>query len=80
MSKVTVVQDKDNPIATEIIAQAIVDISAAMKKMNDSRLTRRAIIALVREQMSQPVLSKRDINRVIECLSDLEHEFIKKKN
>jgi len=62
------------PIAAEIIATAIVDIAQAMKAINNTRLTRKAIVALIQDQSK---LSKNTINIVLNNLNDLEKDWLK---
>jgi len=61
-------------IAAEIIATAIVDIAQAMKAINNTRLTRKAIVALIQDQSK---LSKNTINIVLNNLNDLEKDWLK---
>ncbi len=76
--KPEVVEMDDAP--AEIIAQAILDISNGMKAMNNSRLQRRAIVALIHDYSG---VSKGTINLVLNNLEALETIWLKgneKKN
>lgn len=66
--KAKVLQDPEKPIATEIIAKSIVDLSAAAKKMLASGLTERAIIVLLQDHTK---LGQTDIRTVLRALPEL---------
>jgi hypothetical protein len=72
MSKVTVRQQPDEPIAVEVIARAIIDISDAMKKLSTSGLKRRAIVALIHDHSG---IGKRDIEIVLNNLESLRETW-----
>lgn len=76
MSKIHVITDPENPIAVELIEQAIVDVAAGMKRINASRLNRRAITALIKDATG---LNKTTIETVLNNLDDLERMYLKKK-
>lgn len=61
----TVVQDEQEPIAAEIMAKAIVEISEAMKRVINSGIRRRAIVTLIHEQSK---VGKREIELVLNNL------------
>lgn len=65
-----------DPEPVEIIAQAIIDISDAMKTVASSRLSRRAIVTLVHEQSK---IARRDIELVLNNLEQLERTWLKAK-
>jgi hypothetical protein len=69
--KVTVKQ-KDEPVAAEVLATAIIDISDAMKKVNASGLKRRAIVALIHDQSK---IGKREIEIVLNNLDCLRADW-----
>jgi hypothetical protein len=66
--------DIENPIPVEVMEQSIVDIAAAMKKINATRLTRRAIVVLIQSRVAT---SQAVINMVLDNLADLEKNFLK---
>jgi len=72
----TIKQNPEQPIAAEIIAQSIVDIVAAMKGINASRLTRRALVTLIHDVSK---VSRKDIDLVLNNLSQLERLHLKPK-
>lgn len=74
--EVRVIQDETNPIPAELIAESIVAIGNAMRKINETRLTRRAIITLIHEDSK---IGRRDIEIVLNNLDTLEGQWLKKK-
>lgn len=76
--KTKVVQDPEGePIAVEIIADAIVAISDAMKRIDRTRLTRRAIVTLILDATSG--LRRTDVDTVLNAMDNLERTFLKPK-
>lgn len=75
-AKITVKQDEEKPVAAEIFAKAIVDISDAMKKLNATRLTRAAVVTLIHDRSRLP---KYQIELVLNNLDCLEAHWLKKK-
>lgn len=73
-SKVSVQQDADNPVEKTVLAQAIVDISRAAKRLSDSGLNRRAIEILLHHESRIPL---RDIKTTLDCLKNLEKVYCK---
>jgi len=67
-TKVTVKQDEQEPIAAEIMATAIIEIAAAMEKLSNSGLKRKAIVALIHDTSG---LRKGDIELVLNNLEAL---------
>lgn len=72
MKTPVIVQDKNAPVATELIAQGIIDISEAMKELSNSGLKRRAIIALIADNS---YIGKRDIELVLNNLESLRETW-----
>lgn len=69
-------KDEENPVPAEVIADAIVEISKAMKALNSTRLTRRALITLIHDYSK---IAKRDIEIVLNNLDSLEETWLKHK-
>lgn len=67
--------DEQNPEPVEVIAKAILEIAEAMKKINASRLTRKAIVALIQANSKLP---KSTIEIVLNNLDSLEETWLKK--
>lgn len=72
MPKLT--QDSQKPIEPPILAQAIVDISAAMNKLTRSGLNKKAIIVLLQDQTG---LGKGSIECVLNGLDGLAKAYTK---
>lgn len=68
----------DEPLPVEIIEQAIVDIAEGMKKLNSTRLTRKAIVTLLHASCGSGV-GKGAIETVLSNLELLEHHWLKPK-
>jgi uncharacterized protein involved in propanediol utilization len=62
--------------AAEVMENAIVKISEAMQQMNSTRLTQKAIVALIHDRSRIP---KATIESVLSNLEDLEKVWLKKK-
>ena len=73
-AQVKVTLDPVNPETPEIIAASIIEIAASMKKLNDSRLTRKAILVLV---CADTGIGKGIVNTVLESLAGLEHTYVR---
>lgn len=73
---VTIKKDEQNPEPMEIIASAIIEVSEAVKKINNSRLQPRVIKLLIKDITG---LSLTDIEKVLNAAASLENMFIKKK-
>lgn len=69
-----IIQDEKKPIAPEIIAGAIIDIAKGMNAVNATRLTRRAIVALIHAESKIP---KGHIEIVLNNLDRLELLWLK---
>ncbi len=65
----------DADIGAGVIAQSIVDIAKAMADLNATRLTRAAIVTLLKENSGVP---KAQINIVLNNLESLETTWLKK--
>lgn len=67
-------QDLHKPIDPPILAQAIVDISAAMQKLLKSGINRAGIVVLLQDATG---MCKRDIVNVLVSLEDLGKKYTK---
>jgi hypothetical protein len=75
MSKpVSVKRDETNPEPVEIIARSIIEIADAMKRINASRLNRKAVVILIQAATGH---SKSTIVDVLDCLTTLEKLYLK---
>lgn len=64
------------PVPAEIIATAIEQIAAAMRALNQTRLKRRAVVALIHDQSK---VNKKTIEIVLNNLAELEADWLKPK-
>ncbi len=76
MKKVTVMKDAENEIPAQVFEQAIVDIGKAMKAISATRLSRAAIVALIKDRTG---IYKGTIELVLNNLDDLESNWLKPK-
>lgn len=77
MATVSVVTPEGvDPVAVEILEQSIVSIAAAFKTINQTRLTRKALIVLLHDSSKVP---KRDIEIVLSHLEAIERIHLKPK-
>lgn len=75
-STVRVVQDEENPVPAEILADALVAISDSMRRLHNTRLTRKAVVALIHDHSK---VNKGTIEVVLSNLERLEEIWLKKK-
>jgi|GEM_PF-3150370 len=67
-------KDGEKPIEKEILADAIVNVSAAMRKLSASGLNRNAIVTLVKDATG---ITKKDIEQILQALVDLKRMYCK---
>lgn len=73
---ISVVKNPVQPEPVEVIAESIIAISQAMKTICASRLSRKALVALIHDQSR---IGKRDIEIVLNNLECLERDWLKPK-
>ena len=73
-SKIEIPPDENIP--TEILAEEIVRLSKAAQALKNSRLTKRAILVLLKDSTG---MSFAQIKLVLEALEDLEKTYVKKR-
>lgn len=73
--KVTDEDDPDEMVPTEVLAQSIVEISIAIKKLRTGRLSDKAIILLIQGITKQ---TQAEIKKVLDACEMLESTYIKK--
>lgn len=69
--------DKDKPLPVEIIAESIVEVAKGFRAMRNSRLTRRAIMILIKDSCTGNVTLS-DISKIMDAAADLDKNFIKR--
>ncbi len=67
----------ENPEPVEIIAQSIIDISAAFEKIKNSKLKQRAIVLLIQDAIGAGNITKKQIEAVLDNIADLKRLYIK---
>lgn len=76
-SKVTIVKDKENVIELKVMEQAIVDVAEAARKLLNSRLSKRAILVLIKDSMTGQGVPMKDIELVLDCAAKLDKRYLK---
>jgi hypothetical protein len=71
---ITVKTNEENPEPLEIIAQSVIEVADAMKKISNSRLKQRAIILLIKDLTNLPM---KDIESVLNTATKLREHYIK---
>lgn len=66
------VQQPEPPIECTVLAEAIVEISKAAKRLNESGLNRKAIVALIHDYSA---MGKKDIGIVLDSLEALAEMY-----
>lgn len=86
MTKVKITQNPEKEVPVEVIADAIVGISAGIKKLRAGRLTDKALFLLVQNaapnvggKYNSSPISMREIRAVFEGIDQLEATYLKKK-
>jgi len=81
---ITVSTDEENPVAVELIAEAIISISDSFKKINASRLNRRALVLLIADNCDaikrgykRTPVSISMIESVLDSIDNLKKAYIK---
>jgi hypothetical protein len=77
MVKQVIVNNNENAIPVEVLAESIVKMSAAAQKLNSSGLTRRALVILIADIVPCNV-RKHDIVAVLDALPKLADTYVKK--
>lgn len=75
-SKVIVKQTEQNPVPVEVLAEAIVSISAGIKKLRAGPLNERCLLLLI--QNAAPfTINQKQVRTVLDGIEQLEHEYLK---
>lgn len=73
---VTINTNEETPEPMELIAQSIIDVSVAFEKIQKSRLSKRAIVLLIKDCHKD--LSIFDIERILDIVPKLKDVYLKK--
>jgi CRISPR/Cas system-associated endoribonuclease Cas2 len=71
------VKDPQNEIPVKIIEQAILDVAAGFKRINSSRLTKRAIIVLIQDSVGMARITKGHIEEILDAATNLDKRYLK---
>lgn len=74
---ITIDTKEENPEPVEIIADSILKVAEGFQKLNDSRLSRRAIILLLHDAIGVTYISKRQIGYVLDYAPKLKDYYVK---
>lgn len=72
--KVVINKNEDNPEPAELIASSIIEIAAAFKKFQQSKLRERVILLLIKDASGIPIGT---IQKVLNAAANLEKDCIK---
>lgn len=75
--KVTIVKDKERVVSVKIMQEAIVEIASAARTLLNSRLTKRAIVVLIKDSIPGSGITMRDIELVLEHAAKLDKNYLK---
>lgn len=73
---IKVVKNPEDEIPVEVLERSIVEIAEGMRRINATRLNRRALVALIQDSSGLP---KTKIEIVLNTLGDLESIYLKKE-
>lgn len=71
-----IINNEENPVEKEVLAESIVKISDAITPLLKSGLNQRAIVALIWDRVK--TVNKRDIVAVLEAISELKKLYTNK--
>jgi len=74
---VTKVIQPEEKIPTEIMAESIVEISVAMKRISKGDLNEKALVILIAHATKLP---QYEVENVLHALEDLEKLYLKRRN
>ncbi len=70
---------KQDEVATEVMADAIVSLSDAVKKLLDGPLNRRAVVVLIQDAMGgRNAVSRDGIEAVLDSAASLKEKYLVK--
>jgi len=74
---ITVKTNEENPEPIELLAEAIIEISNAYKKIQNSRLKKRAILLLIRDMTTYPQMGLKEIELILDTVPRLAEYWLK---
>ena len=73
-------KNPEKPVPVDVMEQAIVEIAARFKKLNASRLSRRAIVLLVQDAAGAGLVSRSAVEAVLDAAQNLDKYYLKSAN
>lgn len=73
--KIAVVHDSDCNL--EVLADAIITVSEAIKRLRETRMNKHAITLLIKNCMKHPQMSQRNIQLVLDIAEELPGHYLK---
>lgn len=73
-NKITLRVNEENPEPVELIAQSIIDVADAFKKIDSGKLKRKTIVILIQDITKLP---QRDIEAVLNAAAQLKERYLK---
>lgn len=74
MNRRTIKQSEENPVNEDVLAEAIMNISAGMARLNASKINRKGILVLLSHSCKIP---QTYIARVLDAIEDLKKDYCK---
>lgn len=74
---VTVKTDEKNPEPLELIARSIIEVAAAFKKIEDSKLNQRVIVLLLSDMLKSRGIGINQIEAILWAAPRLESHYLK---
>jgi hypothetical protein len=74
--RITVRVNETKPEPLEVLAASIIEVAAAYKKLDQSRLKRRVVVLLIKD-LTQNNVSITDIERVLDAVPLIADKYIK---
>lgn len=74
-NRAKVIQDKEKPVSTQILAESIVELSTGIKKLLSGGLNDRAVEVLLRDSSN---VSITDIRKVMKSLGTLAQNYVRR--
>lgn len=74
---IRIVKNEENPEPMELLAQSIIQVSDAFKKIQSFKLSQRAIVVLLQDGIGATKISKKQIALVLDNLPRLRAWYLK---
>lgn len=72
---ITVKVNEENPEPLEVIAQSIIEVAEAFKKIQNSRLSKRVIVLLIKDMTRN--IGINEIEAILDAVPKLESYYLK---